>query len=367
MMGSALPFEPNWVAPPGDTIKDLLAARELMIGDLSAQIDLSFDEVEQLIEGQLPIDDSLAGRLASALGTSKPFWLRRESAYRSASTDERAASLEMAWQSFLAALPLRDMKAFGWFSDIDEGTASTAVEKFFEDDWGDWRRNGRDLLNAVAFRTSTAHASSSASVAAWLRQGVRQAESIECKDWNPTLLMESIPRLRHLSRAKRPADFFPQLVEICRQAGVAVVFVRTPAGCRASGATHFTPSGTPILQLSFRYRSDDHLWFTIFHEIGHLLLHRDSPIFVEGQDYVSGEEEAEANQFSAETLIPTTHRDELNSMGRDFRKIMRFAKKLDVSPGVIVGQMQKKALIRHDQMNFLKTRYDWTEIKDISL
>lgn len=367
MMGRALAFEPNWVAPPGDTIKDLLTARELMVGDLSAQIDLSLDEVEQLIEGRLCIDDGLAGRLASALGTSKPFWIRRESAYRSAWTDVQATSLEAARQSFLAALPLRDMKAFGWFSDIDETTASAAVEKFFEDDWGDWRRNGRDLLNAVAFRTSAVHASSSASVAAWLRQGVRQAEGIDCKEWNPTLLVESVPRLRHLSRDKRPADFFPRLVEICRQAGVAVVFVRTPAGCRASGATHFAPSGTPILQLSFRYRSDDHLWFTIFHEIGHLLLHRDSPIFVEGHDYVSGEEEEEANQFSAETLVPAIYNDELNSMRRDFRKIMRFAKKLDISPGVVVGQMQKKAIIRHDQMNFLKTRYDWTEIKEISL
>jgi HTH-type transcriptional regulator/antitoxin HigA len=147
--------------------------------------------------------------------------------------------------------------------------------------------------------------------------------------------------------------------------GVAIVCVRTPAGCRASGATHFSPSGNPIIQLSFRYRSDDHFWFTVFHEIGHLVLHRSSPMFVEGADYISGEEEAEADAFAQDSLISRDLQKEIADLGKDFKKVMRFAKRAGVSPGIVVGQMQKRGVIRYDQLNLLKVRYNWSQILDV--
>lgn len=364
-MKENLTFEPVWASPPGETVRQILSDRQIAFGDLSAQVDLSIDEIDELIEGQRPIDDLLAEHLALALGPSKSFWLKREKAYR----DAHCSSLELIGDqrtNFIQSLPLRDMKAFGWLSDLGDVSPKEAAERFFDDEWGDWRRNGRDLTAAVAFRTSNVHASNAASVAAWLRQGVRQAALIDCPPWQPEHLEEAVVRLRPLSRLKDPTKFFPELVEICRLAGVAVVFVRTPTGCRASGATHFAPNGTPIIQLSFRYRSDDHLWFTIFHEIAHLLLHRDSPIFVEGEDYVSSDEEDEANSYSAEVLVPKAHRDELQTLGRDFKKVMRFAKRIGVSAGIVVGQMQKAGFIRHDQMNFLKTRYDWGQLQHLT-
>lgn len=365
-MKENLTFEPVWASPPGETVRQILSARQIAFGDLSAQVDLSIDEIDELIEGHRPIDAILAEQLAVALGPSKSFWLKREKAYRDA-FDTGLEIIGDQRKNFIQSLPLRDMKAFGWLSDLGDVSPREAAERFFDDDWGDWRRNGRDLTAAVAFRTSNAHASSAASVAAWLRQGVRQAAFIDCGPWQPELLEEAVARLRPLSRLKNPAKFFPELVEICRLAGVAVVFVRTPAGCRASGATHFAPNGKPIIQLSFRYRSDDHLWFTIFHEIAHLVLHRDSPIFVEGEDYVSTDEEDEANSYSAGVLVPETYRDELQTLGYDFKKVMRFAKRIGISSGIVVGQMQKAGLIRHNQLNFLKTRYDWSQLQQISL
>lgn len=358
-------FERDWRVSPGATIQDIMSSRNLLRGDVSALLDLSPEDLDGLIDGERAIDQDLADRLAEAFGTSTRFWIKRDQLYRQAPVSADGDALATEQARFLDQLPLRDMKALGWLDDHDGISRREAALRFFEDDYGDWRRNGRDLLEAVAFRTSPAHEANPAAVAAWLRQGVRKARGSNRSGWDLAGLAQSVNAVRALTRIKEPEVFFPKLVALGLNVGVAIVCVRTPAGCRASGATHFSPSGTPIIQLSFRYRSDDHFWFTVFHEIGHLILHSSSPMFVEGADYISSEEDAEADTFAQDTLIRRDLQVELAGLGRDFKKVMRFARRIGTSPGVVVGQMQKRGLIRYDQLNFLKTRYNWHEVPGV--
>ncbi|HWQ85821.1 ImmA/IrrE family metallo-endopeptidase [Brevundimonas sp.] len=363
-MIDAHPFEKDWSISPGATVRDIMSTRAMDRGDTSALLDFSPEDLDDLIQGAMPIDADLAERLAEIFGPSKPFWLRREKLFRQA--NEGVIHQAQSQKEFISQLPLRDMKAFGWLDKYGDASNKEAAVRFFEDAWGDWRRNGRDLCEAVAFRTSASLESHAAPVAAWLRQGVIQAQSLDCAAWNPTQATALLAEVRPLTRIKDPAVFFPQLVEICRRYGIAAVFVRTPTGCRASGATHFTPEGTPIMQLSFRYRSDDHFWFTVFHEIGHLALHSGSPMFVEGQDYIPTQEETEADEFAQNALVPELEQPSLYELGSNFRAVMRFARRIGVSAGIVVGQMQKREIIRYNQLNFLKERYDWSEMKSIN-
>lgn len=360
-------FERDWAVSPGATVRAIMASRDMLDGDVSAQLDLTLEDLADLIEGRVAIDRNLADRLAGVLGPSSRFWLTREALYRHPRQTTLPEGLVGEQSAFIARIPVADMRKLGWIDAYDRTNRRDIALRFFEDDYGDWRRNGRDLLEAVAFRTSPSHVADPGAVAAWLRQGVRQARSLSCPDWDPEGLAQALDDIRALTREKNPSVFFPKLANLCQRYGVAIVCVRTPAGCRASGATHFAPWGSPIVQLSFRYRSDDHFWFTVFHEIGHLLLHGASPMFVEGADYIAGEEELEADAFAQETLIRRDLQDEMLSLGRDHRRVMRFAKRAGVSPGIVVGQMQKHNLIRYDQLNFLKIRYNWSRVASFSL
>src|SRR6202041_81041 len=96
--------------------------------------------------------------------------------------------------------------------------------------------------------------------------------------------------------------FLHDLKESCAASGVAVAIVRAPNGCRASGAARVLSQEKALIQLSFRYLSDDQFWFTFFHEAGHLLLHGDRGFFVEGINTPTTREEQEANEFAARTL-----------------------------------------------------------------
>jgi hypothetical protein len=355
-------FAPDWVSPPSDTIRDALAYRSLSSDGLGQALGLSASATGRLLTGELAIDAGLAEGLAAMLGGTRCFWLKREGLYRDRLGNASAPQNVVDFGEFKAALPLKDMRNFGWLQDFADESEDQAIKAFFEDTPGAWIQSGPALAAQVRFRTSSAHTTNPAAVAAWLRQGVRAARLVTCAPWNPERLRAMLPNIRALVRTKKPASFFPKLVEIGQACGVAVVFVRTPTGCRASGATHFETDDKAILQLSFRYRSDDHFWFTVFHEIGHLLLHPTSPLFVEGQDYEMTEEESEANRFAADALIPAGFDDDLKSVPRDFRAYARLAKRIGVSTGVLVGQMQNRGLLQHDKMNFLKERYDWEDV-----
>ena len=224
----------------------------------------------------------------------------------------------------------------------------------------------------TAFKTSRSFENRPSSVAAWLRQGEIEAASIETEHWNADGFLESLGSVRSLTPAKGPGQFIPKLQEVCARNGVAVVIIRSPSGCRASGATRFVGPTKAILQLSFRYLTDDHFWFTFFHEAGHLLLHGNQRFFasvlgdtkpwiLEGlsQDGAGDAEEEEANQFASSVLIPDRLRPELMALRANQRAIMRFAVRLGISPGMVVGQMQHQGQISFDQMNYLKRRFMW--------
>src|SRR6185503_7262686 len=128
--------------------------------------------------------------------------------------------------------------------------------------------------------------------------------------------------------------------KLCAESGVAVISLRAPTGCRASGATRFLSANKAILMLSFRHLSDDHFWFTFFHEAGHLLLHGKKRFFLEADELTTTTEENEANAFAASTLVPAEFRHELLTLQPTHKAVIRFAMHVGIAPGIVVGQLQ---------------------------
>jgi len=71
-------------------------------------------------------------------------------------------------------------------------------------------------------------------------------------------------------------------------------------------------------------------------------------------------EELEANDFAEKVLIPPSQEAALRVLPHEFKSIMRFARNLSVSPGIVVGQLQHRGLLPREKLNFLKKRYTWS-------
>lgn len=359
-------FQPNWASPPGETIAHILARRGLSLEDLAQRIDVPVATVGDLIQGVVRIDELLAEALADALGGSARFWINREHQYLADSERLRALPRNDvdAERDWLQELPVRDMTKLGWVKQGRSPSETTAalLQFFRVPDVPSWRAKYQAEMAVAAFRSTSAFPSNPAAVAAWLRWAEIQAAGIACKPWDRRRFQEALGRMRTLTRQKHPVRFLPKLRLLCAECGVALVIAPTPKGCPASGATRFLSPTKALMVLSFRYRSDDHFWFTFFHEAGHLVLHSRDALFLEDESEVSSKEEAEANEFAVQSLIPADLMPELHDLRPRTRDVIRFAVKAGIAPGIVVGQLQYMGRIGFNRLNGLKRRYSWGEL-----
>lgn len=76
-------FHPDdWISPPGDTIADVLKARDWSPRAFAKNAGIPLVQAERLISGDAPIDEATAATLARTLGSTRRFWLTREAHYR---------------------------------------------------------------------------------------------------------------------------------------------------------------------------------------------------------------------------------------------------------------------------------------------
>lgn len=356
-MSVSAEFSPAWASPPGETVRELAQRKGLTEAVLARALGVEESDLPRVLDGDLPINEVRAERLAAHIGATSRFWLAREAQYRQA-----LQAIRDDTRAWVASLPFADMVKFGWLD-----AASTVEDKlrhafaFFDvssvDEWREaWLSEHAGL---TAYRTSPTFTTQGAAAAAWLRQGELAASRIRTAPWSREEFDRLLPELKPLTRIDKPAEFIPQLQRKCAECGVAVVIVRGPKGCPASGATRVR-NGQAILQLSARYLRDDSFWFTFFHEAGHLVLHEDR-LFLEWSEkrHLDEREEREANDFAGQVLIPPACEEALRALPHEYRAVMRFARNLSVSAGIVVGQLQHRGLVPRDKLNFLKKRYTW--------
>ncbi len=349
---------PTEVSPPGVTLRELLEQRGISQAELAGRMGRPKKTINEIIRGKAAITPETALQLELVLRVEAEFWNRREQGYREylARVQERARL--QAHAQWLKQFPVSSMAHHGWIRKCtDRPSQVRELLQFFEvgspEQWS--RLQARQK---VAFRCAKAFRADPPEIAAWLQQGLRTAEALPCKPFEEEAFHRCLCQVRGLTCAT-PESFVPGLRRLCAEAGVAVALVPELPRSRVSGATRWITPTKALIQLSLRYKTNDHLWFTFFHEAGHILLHGKRAIFLESGTSTD-EMERQADAFAADTLIP----------GADFRRfterrdfsggsVRNFAKKVGVAPGIVVGRLQHEGLLPHGQLNGLKQRLAW--------
>lgn len=352
--------KPDWVSPPGHTIISLLEQNELTVEDFAERIGRTKSITQKLLDGQHVIDVELARRLSDVFGASENFWMAREHDYRASIEAPEQVSVD-SFEDLIHTLPLADMRKFGWIENVRsrEEKIAESMEFFGVSTIAQWQGRYENAFRGAAYRRATANATCEIATTAWLRQGEIETQADNVAAWSPDQLKLELDGFRRLTWYKSPSLFLPKLKEGLARAGVKLAIVRAPKGCSASGAVRILADETPHIQLSFRYLSDDQFWFSLFHEIGHLLLHFDKMPILENTELKEEECEDEANAFASQVIVPMIHQEELHGLVASKLRIIGFAKKVGIAPGLIVGQLQHARIIRYNQMQHLKRRYRW--------
>lgn len=354
-------YTPNSVSHPGTTLEEALLERGMSQAQLAQRTGRPLKLVNEIIKGKAAITPETALQLEQVLGIPAHFWNARESQYREFLARRQARIRLHDYISWAESFPIREMVQHNWLpGTTDKVDLVQTLLSYFgvvsPDQWQSlW------VAKQPAFRKSQTFSSDRSALIAWLRKGEIDAAAIQCADFDTQKFARALEEVRTLT-VKPPEEFEPALIDICSKAGVAVVFVKELPRTRVSGATHWVSPKKALLQMSLRYRTTDHLWFTFFHEACHILKHGKREFFIEDHSESNQREEAEANKFSGDFLIPPDQFEEFVAQGSFTRKtVQKFASDIGIDPGIVVGQLQHAEEIPRSYLNDLKARITWAQ------
>ncbi|MBY3233379.1 ImmA/IrrE family metallo-endopeptidase [Rhizobium laguerreae] len=353
----------TWFSKPGDSIRAIMQRRNISAHELAQRFDDGLDAVRSLIDGSRQIDEATAATLSAILGATTKFWLKRQENFDTAVERAVVQVRESGQEDLLLSLPAPNRRASGRLTSERRAAEIRKRLVFYNvPDAESWTRRYGRLVGETDYRTSKTYASKEEATLLWLRRGELEADMIQTRPWNSGNLMDRLQEIRKLSMIRHPERFLPRLRALCSEAGVALVVVKAPEGCRASGAIRMVDPDKAMLLLSFRYKRDDQFWFTVFHEMGHLVLHK-ANTFVDDEALPGDvDREDEANAFAAECIIPPLRESEFERVQPKKDDIVRFSVSIGVAPGLTVGQMQHRGMLAPEKLNYLKRTWDWTQI-----
>lgn len=350
-------FIPDYLVTPGEVLREYLENFGMTQTELSNRTGLAKKTINEIIKAKTPITPETALKLERTIGRPAHFWSNLERQYQDDRTRLAEKERMESYLEWLKRVPVGAMAQFGWIRKYpDKMEQLEEVLRFFGVVSPDqWRVVWAEYQ--VAYRQTQRFETCAEAVSAWLRQGEIEARRIACAPYEARGFRHILKEVRSLTR-ETPDSFVPKLVELCASTGVAVVFVPELPKTRVWGATRWW-GDRALIQLSLRYKSNDHLWFTFFHEAGHILKHGRREVFIEGNG-LDGEKEEEANAFARDMLIPPGYLRRFLERGKPtLAEINRFADKIGVAPGIVAGRLQHDGTLPRNRGNKLKVFYKW--------
>jgi addiction module HigA family antidote len=354
-------WAPDVPVAPGETIREILEDRAISQVDFATRLGRSEKFVSQLVNGKAPLTYETAIELERVLGVPASFWNRSEATYRGLLARQQQVTESDERAEWARSFPVKEMADKGLIAR-ETGPAEQAEEllSFFGVSSIDAYREYWGSPKRLAARMSTAYAAETPAVTAWLRAGERAAEQVRTEPFDEVAFRGVLTELRAASRLS-PQEWRPLMTERCATAGVAVVFVPDLPTTRCHAVSWWSSRSRAVIQLGVRYGPDDQVWFSFFHEAGHLLLDDRGKSRISDLDG-EGPAEDRANAFAAAFLIPAAAWAAFVSRGRPSKRaLLGFAEEQGIAPSIVVGRLQREEVIPYTWMNGLKTKVAWGE------
>lgn len=359
-MTEAAGWKPTWAVSPGEILVEALEERGMSQADLGRRMARPTKTISEIATGKAAITPETAIQLERALGISAALWLGLESRYREALARER--DLEdlgehVAWLDLFPIKELVDRKIIDRKAPRPEQAAALLAYFGVSSPVG-WERFWGEA--AASYRMSQTQSVSPYAVAIWLREAEREVEGIELPPYDPVRLRGLVPQIRSLTTSVVLSMAVEEARDLLASIGVGLLLAKGIRGAPASGAVRWIRSN-PWILLTLRHRTDDHLWFSLFHEIGHLLESGRRKNVVEElrDDGLPPTDEVAADAFARDALLPDFESSGLVREGRlDQGSIRETAAEYGVAPGIVVGRLERDRNVPPGRFRNLKRKVD---------
>lgn len=337
------------IFPPGEFLRDELAARGWTQTELAEIIGRPVRLINEIIAGKKAITPETAIQLGDSLGTGPELWMNLESQYQLSKVrgaDGLIARRARLYEQF----PVREMIKRGW---IETSKNIEVLEQQFLQFFGLARLDDSITFCHAAKKVETEQPPSMLQLA-WLRRTRQVANEMVQSRYTEAALRQALPRLAALLSAPEETRHVARILAEC---GVRFVVVEPIAGTKIDGACFWLAEDQPVVAMSLRLDRIDNFWFVLRHELEHVLQRHgrgqdfilDQEIESQAPDQISDEERvanAEAAAFCVDSAEMANFVARVSPFFKEERVVL-FAQRLQVHPGLVVGQLQRR-LGRYD-------------------
>lgn len=337
--------------PPGETIKEQLQDRGLTQKEFAERMGYTEKHISRLINGLVELTADTACRLESVLGVPAQFWLNLESCYREKIAKANEENSLYDDIDFCDKLPYNEISKIGWVPKTKDKIKRVYImRKFFEVARLSMLKNGNLMPMGIACRRLGENDKSDYHLAVWVQRAKLESRKVQTRAINVNRLINILPQIRQMT-IEPPEVFCEELRRLLAECGIAIIFLPHIGGSFLHGAT-FICGKKIVLGLTVRGKYADVFWFSLFHELGHIILGHVNQYNMD--DVI----EKEADDFSSEKLIPQQDFCKLINLSHISKQdILDFATNEGIAPGIVLGRLQKYGYIKYGMFNDLKTKY----------
>ncbi|MCL1480501.1 HigA family addiction module antitoxin [Marinobacter sp. M3C] len=346
--------------PPGEYLEEVLEEVGISQAELARRMGRPPQAINEILKGDKAITPETALQLEQVVGVPAYFWSNLEASYRLAiakEVDEKKAQVEVEVVSSYPYLELSKLglveKTRNKISKVKELRKLFGVSSLFN--------IGEVKEYSPAFRQVEKDSTSSEALAAWLRAGHIIASGKKTQDFDAERLKECLFDIKGLTFETDPNVLIDNLGNVLSDCGIALVLIPHFPKTYTTGATFWVEKKKAVIMMSLRGSWSDIFWFSLMHEIAHILLHDKRATFLENGkgDHQYRKQEEEADFFAQKTLIPSKDYKGFVAVG-DFtaNSIEKFANNIGIFPGVVTGRLQFDSLLPHT-VHHHRIRFKW--------
>lgn len=350
-------FQPNWIHSPSKVIAQFIMFENLDSQTLNHQ---DLELLENIKQDKVKINSSNVKLLSNLLGGTSDFWINLQTQYDE--NIKRLLSMPVDPQFDEFKNMIQELKAENWLPSSKYDYLDQVNLKSF---YGISEFSPLDKDTIISNNLGSKlkgigqYSISNLNLATFIRKVELEAKkqfTYNSAFWNKDLLLKNLENIKELTKDKNVLEIFPSLQKDLNQCGIALVFISPLSKTPICGLAKFI-NNRAIIAITPKFNRDYIFWQTLFHELGHLVLHEDNMIFCD-ESYDGDNKsliELEADNFMFKNLLYPIDPESLSNFididlvkrkkVEGWREICRKARELNISPSLLTGLLKRKGLI----------------------
>ena len=328
---------------PGYFIREQMEYRNWTQEDLAEVVGITTKHVNKILQDKQAITIDMAKVLAEVFETSPQYWINLDSNYRlwlESEKSEKEIQAEIRAKIF-ERMPIRDMINKKWlpeFSDFNELYKN--VLAFWEIDTFDFEAFDKKAIPLLAKKSESFNQYRAAYTYTWYQKAMQTAQNFNVNSYNIEALLDLYNNLNQYTIEENGLNVF---IKKLNDAGVIFFVLPHLQKTYLDGAAFYYNSN-PVIVYTGRFKRIDNFWFTVAHEIAHIIYHLNTPetFFVDNfKEEDITDLEKEANSSAGDKLkyneICEYLKPNLNYLTRS--SIKACADEIHIHQAIIIGKL----------------------------